>query len=150
MYLLICKYISITLGLYSDLISACKSGRNPSPIREATNNNELIKVMGLSAPPFSAVLKRLKTNIPMQARSPIMILFPPSFNFLSLTREQNTPTKMTLSKLQLFTITTAGNEAYTTAWLYVYMLKFTTKPQTMALVQGIGRDYVEESWPEDD
>jgi len=74
----------------------------------------------------------------MHARIPIIILFPPSFSFLSLTREQNTPTKITLSKLQLFTITTAGNEAYTTAWLYVYILKLITRPQTIALVHGIG------------
>ena len=30
------KYISITDGLYFDFIYACKSGRNPSPIKEAT------------------------------------------------------------------------------------------------------------------
>lgn len=55
--------------------------------------------------------------MPKQAQSPMSILFFPSLSFLSLTLEQKTPTKMTLSKLQLFTITTAGNEAYTTAWL---------------------------------
>ena len=55
--------------------------------------------------------------MPKQAQSPMSILFFLSFSFLSLTLEQKTPTKMTLSKLQLFTITTAGNDAYTTAWL---------------------------------
>ena len=49
---------------------------------------------------------------------------------------------MTLNKLQLFTMTTAGKDAYTTAWLYVYILKLTTKPQTIALFQGIARDYL--------
>lgn len=73
----------------------------------------------------------------------MMILLFFSFSFLSLTLEQKTPTNITLNKLQLFTITTAGNEAYTTAWLYVYMLKLTTRPQTIALVQGISRFYTE-------
>jgi hypothetical protein len=109
---------------------------------EAISNKELINVMGLSTLLFYVSLKKLKTRIPTHAKRPMMILLPPSLSFLSLTLEQNTPTKMTLSKLQLFTITTAGNEAYTTAWLYVNILKLTTRPQTIALVQGIGRDYV--------
>lgn len=71
----------------------------------------------------------------------MMILLFFNFSFLSFTLEQKTPTKITLNKLQLFTITTAGNEAYTTAWLYVYMLKLTTIPQTIALVHGIPRFY---------
>jgi|688.fasta_scaffold379181_1 hypothetical protein len=50
-------------------------------------------------------------NIPKQAINPIIILVFPIFNFLSLTLEQNTPTKMTLKRLQLLTITTAGKEA---------------------------------------
>ena len=77
----------------------------------------------------------------MHARSPMTILLLLSFNFLSLTLEQNTPTKITLKRLQLLTITTAGNDAYTTAWLYVYMLKLTTKPHIIALVHGMDRFY---------
>jgi hypothetical protein len=50
-------------------------------------------------------------KIPRQAKIPITILFFPIFSFLSFTLEQNTPTKITLRRLQLFTITTAGNEA---------------------------------------
>lgn len=78
----------------------------------------------------------------------MMILLFFSFSFLSLTLEQKTPTNITLNKLQLFTITTAGNEAYTTAWLYVYMLKLTTRPQTIALVHGIPRFYTEPVSPD--
>lgn len=55
--------------------------------------------------------------MPTHANKPMIILLVPSLSFLSLTREQKTPTKMTLNKLQLLTMTTAGNEAYTTAWL---------------------------------
>ncbi len=73
--------------------------------------------MGLSTLLCYVSLKKLKTKIPKHAKIPIIILFPPNLSFLSFTLEQNTPTKITLSKLQLFTITTAGNEAYTTAWL---------------------------------
>lgn len=76
----------------------------------------------------------------------ILLFF--NFSFLSLTLEQKTPTNITLNKLQLFTITTAGNEAYTTAWLYVYMLKLTTRPQTIAFVQGISRFYTEPVSPD--
>ncbi len=51
-------------------------------------------------------------KIPTQANIPIMILLLRSFNDLSLTLEQKTPTRITLNKLQLFTITAAGNDAY--------------------------------------
>jgi hypothetical protein len=56
-------------------------------------------------------------NIPKQATIPMIILLLFNFTVLSLTRVQKTPTIITLSKLQLFTITTAGNDAYTTARL---------------------------------
>lgn len=81
-------------------------------------------------------------NIPTHANNPMNSLFPLSFRFLSLTLEQKTPTNITLSKLQLFTITTAGKEAYTTAWLYVYILKFTSNPHISAFFHGIYFFYV--------
>lgn len=36
-------------GLYNDLISACKSGKNPSPIKEATKKIMPNIVKGLSS-----------------------------------------------------------------------------------------------------
>jgi len=68
-------------------------------------------VIGLSTLLASVDLKKLNTKIPTQANKPIIILLFFNFSFLSLTLEQKTPTKITLNKLQLFTITTAGNEA---------------------------------------
>lgn len=73
----------------------------------------------------------------MHATIPIMILLLFNLTLLSLTLEQKTPTMITLNRLQLLTITTAGNEAYTTAMLYVNILKLTTRPQTSAFFQGI-------------
>lgn len=112
-----CKYISITDGLYFDFIYACKSGKNPSPIKEATKITEPNNWIGLSTLSFYDFLKKLNINIPKHANNPINSLFFLSFKFLSLTLEQKTPTNITLNKLQLFTITTAGKDAYTTAWL---------------------------------
>ena len=76
-----------------------------------------MRVMGLSTESCSVSLKKLKTRIPTHAQRPMRILFFPSLSLESLTLEQKTPTIMTLSKLQLLTMTTAGKEAYTTAWL---------------------------------
>lgn len=55
--------------------------------------------------------------MPNDAISPIHILFSPSFNEVSLTREQNTPTSITESKLQDFTMIAAAKEEDRTAWL---------------------------------
>lgn len=68
-------------------------------------------MIGRSTESCSVYLKKLKTRIPTQAQRPMRILFFPSLSLESLTREQKTPTIMTLSRLQLLTMTTAGNEA---------------------------------------
>ena len=54
-YLLIVKYISITLGLYYDFISAWRSGKKPSPNSETNKRKQLMKVRGWSTPPSTAL-----------------------------------------------------------------------------------------------
>ena len=51
-YLLIVKYIYITLGLCYDFIYAWRSGRKPSPINDTSNKKQLKIVIGLSDVPY--------------------------------------------------------------------------------------------------
>lgn len=91
------------------------SGKKPSPINEAIRYIELKIVIGLSTLSFDDFWKKLNVNMPIHAKIPITILLLLSFRLLSLTREQKTPTNITLNKLQLLTITAAGKEASTIA-----------------------------------
>ena len=64
------------------------------------------------------LLAKLNKNIPVQAIKPTNNFYFPNWSFLSLTLEQATPTITTDSKLQDFTITTAGKEVEIIALLY--------------------------------
>ena len=123
--------MSITDGLYSDLIWAWKSGRKPSPIHEI-NRYRLpsdSSYKGLSLPFYSFSLKKLNKTMPMVATTPIPRFLYVSLSLESLTLEQKTPTMMTESRLQDLAITMAGNEASTTAILYVATLRLIMAPQ---------------------
>lgn len=61
----------------------------------------------------------------------------PSFSYLSLTREQKMPTRMTESRLQDLTMTTAGKEAVMTALLYVHMFRLITALQANDFLAGM-------------
>lgn len=61
----------------------------------------------------------------------------PSLRFLSLTREQKTPTRITESKLQDFTMTDAENEEKTIALLYVHILRVIMALQIKDFLSGI-------------
>ncbi len=50
----------------------------------------------------------LNITIPAVTKTPIIIFFTPNFNFLSLTLEQNTPTRMTDNILHDLNIITTG------------------------------------------
>jgi len=130
------KYISITLGLYYDFISAWRSGSKPSPSKETKSSKQLIKVKGLSAPPYES-LKILNKIMPIVTTIPIHILLLPSFSSLSFTLEQKIPTKITESRLQDLTITTAGKEAVMTALLYVHILRLITALHASDFLAGI-------------
>ena len=107
-HLFISAIIYMGSGLYSDLISAWKSGRKPSASRETIN-----KKMPMISIFFSSLLMDSGSNalnmmIPIVMIPPTTIFLVPSFNFLSLTREQSTPTKMTEIRLQDLNIMTTG------------------------------------------
>lgn len=61
----------------------------------------------------------------------------PSLRFLSLTREQKTPTKITESRLQDFTMTDAENEENTIALLYVHIFRVIIALQIKDFLNGI-------------
>jgi hypothetical protein len=86
---------------------AWKSGRKPSAKRETINS--IIPKNSVSFYDFfregSANLKRI---IPKVTISPITIFFIPSLSFLSFTREQRTPTRITERMLQDLNIITTG------------------------------------------
>jgi len=118
------------------------SGKNPSPIKEISKKSELRENIdiGLSDSLSSFCLKKLKNRIPIVAKIPMKILSLVNFKFLSFTLEQNTPTMITESKLQDFAITTAGNDAYITASLYVRPHKLITKLHCKHFFHGMWTD----------
>ena len=95
-----------------------------------------MKVKGLSAPPYES-LNKLNKIMPIVTTIPIHILLLPSFSSLSFTLEQNIPTKITESKLQDLTITTAGKEAVMAALLYVHILRLITALHASDFLAGI-------------
>lgn len=106
-HLLICVIISIGFGLNYDLISAWKSGKNPSASKDMINSIiPVIYVCFYSF--FEAGSKTLKIMIPTVIIAPTTIFFTPSFSFLSLTLEHKTPTRMTDIKLHDLNIITTG------------------------------------------
>ena len=107
-HLLISVIISMGLGLYTLLISAWKSGKNPSANRDTIN-----KTMPMIYVCFSDFFDDYGSNtlnimIPMVMIMPTTIFFVASFTFLSFTREQSTPTKITEIKLHDLNIITTG------------------------------------------
>jgi|LakMenEpi03Aug12_release.lakeMendotaPanAssembly.Ray.scaffolds.fasta_scaffold877572_1 hypothetical protein len=75
--------------------------------------------------------------MPIVTTIPIHILLLPSFSSLSFTLEQKIPTKITESRLQDLTITTAGKEAVMTALLYVHILRLITALHASDFLAGI-------------
>ena len=75
--------------------------------------------------------------MPIVTTIPIHILLIPSFNSLSFTLEQKMPTKITESRLQDLTITTAGKEAVMTALLYVHILRLIIALHASEFLTGI-------------
>jgi hypothetical protein len=69
--------------------------------------------------------------------TPIQTLFTPSLRFLSLTREQKTPTKMTESKLHDFAMTDAEKEEKRIALLYVHIFRVMIELQIKDFLSGI-------------
>lgn len=103
--------MSIVEGWYYALICACKSASIPSPINDMTNKVQLIHEIALSFAPPSVTPNSLNITIPKVTNRLIHNLLRLSFSLLSLTLEQNTPTRTTESMLQDLTMTTAGKDA---------------------------------------
>ena len=114
---LIVKYMSMTPGLKSDFISACRSGRIPSHIKDIPSRKRLMKDRGRLLPVSTLSLKKLKRKIPQVTMAPTHIFYLPNLSSLSLTLEQKRATSITESMLHDFTMTTAGKEAACTALL---------------------------------
>lgn len=112
-YLLIPQYISIVVGLKSDLSWAWKSGKKPSPIKEIIKNRfpKEKNVIAWSDYFVYWCLKKLNIMIPIVATKPIINFLWVSLSFESFTLEKNTPIIITESKLQDFAITIAGKDA---------------------------------------
>ena len=107
-HLLIYLSISIGDGLNFYLISAWKSGKKPSAIKLIPKNKYPKKAGFLSSVRFASGSKNLNIIIPVDTTMATTIFFGGSFSFLSLTREQSTPTKMTESKLHDLVIIVNG------------------------------------------
>lgn len=106
-HLLMAVNISIGCGLYTDLISAWKSGRNPS-----ANKDTISRIMPAISVFYSDYLRlgsaALKSMIPRVTMIPMTIFFMPSLSLSSRTREQQTPTMTTEMRLQDLNIITTG------------------------------------------
>ncbi len=94
-------------GLYYDFIWAWKSGKNPSAKRE-TNKRIIPNIYVFFSYFLRAGSLSLNKTIPKVTRIPIAIFLKPSFNFLSFTLEQRTPTKITERMLHDLNIMTTG------------------------------------------
>ena len=95
-------------GLYTLLISAWKSGKNPSAINDTINKT--IPIIQVFFYDFfdDYGSNTLNMIIPTVIIRPMMIFFVASFTFVSLTREQSTPTNITEIKLHDLNIMTIG------------------------------------------
>lgn len=107
-HLFIDTIIYVGFGLYFDFIYAWKSGKNPSANNDISNTENPIHSNFLSSPCFTYGSKNLNNKIPKDTIIPIIIFWYGNFNFLSVTREQNIPTRITDSKLQDLTVATIG------------------------------------------
>jgi hypothetical protein len=90
-------------------IYAWKSGTNPSTNKLTNKNispNTYVLVFEFE---LEAGSNTLNIMIPIVTKTAITIFLGPNFNYLLLTLEQNTPTKITLSKEQDLAITIKGN-----------------------------------------
>lgn len=106
-HLLICYIIYVGWGLKLDLISAWKSGRKPSARRE-TNNKTIPKTWLYCVLFFFSGSNILNRKTPTDITIPTIILFAPSFKFLSFTLEHKTATNSIDSILQDLKAMTTG------------------------------------------
>jgi hypothetical protein len=90
------------------LISAWKSGRNPSANNEMNKTTNPIHSYFLSSSDFTYGSKYLKIKIPKEATIPTTIFCLDSLSFLSVTLEHKIPTKITDKRLHDFNVATIG------------------------------------------
>ena len=99
-YLLFYVIISMGLGLNLILISAWKSGRNPSAISDTTKNAIPIVYVVLSSPclAYGSVSLNIINTTVINTATMIFLFY--NFRLFYYTREQHTPTKTTDKRLQ--------------------------------------------------
>lgn len=107
-HLFIYAIISVGFGLYFDLISAWKSGRNPSANNEINKTTNPTHSYFLSSSDFAYGSKYLNIKIPKEATTPMIIFCVESLSFLSVTLEQKIPTKITDKRLHDLKVATMG------------------------------------------
>jgi len=96
------SYINMIIGsgLYFYFIYAWKSGVKPSAKRLAKSKTKPINSVFLWFCISNEGSNNLNAIMPIVTITATIILLGPSFNYLLLTLEQSTPTKITLIKLQ--------------------------------------------------
>lgn len=139
-HLFMCSNIYMGLGLNYDFIDAWKSGKKPSATRDIINKITPKGSVALSlcfwSPP------KLYNIIPVDIKLAITIFLGPNAKFLSLTREQNTPTSTTDTILHDLTNITIGKLVRYIATMYVCVLMHTMIAHAIKLVTGIFVCYV--------
>lgn len=108
LHLFIVINISIEDGFDFYFIAAWKSGVNPSANRLIANRTRPNIYVDLVDAKLLLGSNILNIKMPIVTMAAIIIFWGPSFNYLVLTLEQQTPTKITLIKLHDLAMTIRG------------------------------------------